>query len=199
MESSFGELFWRAHEFIWFYLSKHKIQLNFQDFFCQKANLIWKNMINNLLILIRLISFVKTQVQIILLNFHVKAKIQINLLDFSCLNPDANVLMWFYLSKHKIPPNFLDFSCQKANLIWKNMISNLLILIRLISLVKTKIQINLFEFSCQSKNSNQFAGFSCQNTHGNKFIWFYLSKHKNQLNFLDFSCQKANLIRKIDK
>ena len=183
MESSFGELFWRAHEFIWFYLSKHKIQLNFLDFFCQKANLIWKNMINNLLILIRLISLVKTKIPI----------------NFSCQNPDANVLMWFYLSKHKIPPNFLDFSCQKANLIWKNMISNLLILIRLISLVKTKIQINLFEFSCQSKNSNQFAGFSCQNTHGNKFIWFYLSKHKNQLNFLDFSCQKANLIRKIDK
>ena len=48
VESSFGELFWRDHEFIWFYLSKHKIRLNFLNFFCQKANLIWKNMISNL-------------------------------------------------------------------------------------------------------------------------------------------------------
>ena len=32
-------------------------------------------------------------------------------------------------------------------------------MIRLISFVKTQIQMNLFEFSCQSKNSNQFAGF----------------------------------------
>ena len=95
VESSFGELFQRDHEFNWFYLSKHKIQLNFLDFSCQKANLIWKNMISKLLMLIRLISFVKTQVQIIFLNFHFKEKIQINLLDFSCQNTDANVFIWF--------------------------------------------------------------------------------------------------------
>ena len=59
-------------------------------------------MISNLLILIRLISFVKTQVQIILLNFHVKAKIQINLLDFSCLNPDANVLGAIFILRKDI-------------------------------------------------------------------------------------------------
>ena len=122
--------------------------------------------------MIRLISFVKTQIQIFFLNLHVKAKIQINLLDFSCQNTDANEFIWFYLSKHKIQLNFLDFSCQKANLIGKNMISNLLILIRLIFFVKTQIQMNLFEFSCQGKNSNLFAGFflskkidfTCQNT-----------------------------------
>ena len=88
VESSFGELFWRDHEFIWFYLSKHKIQLNFLDFFCQKANLIWKNMINNLLILIRLISFVKTQ-------------IQINLFEFSCQSKNSNQFAGFFLSKHR--------------------------------------------------------------------------------------------------
>ena len=37
MESSFGELLWRDHEFIWIYLSKHKIQLNFLDFFLSKS------------------------------------------------------------------------------------------------------------------------------------------------------------------
>ena len=51
------------------------------------------------------------------LNFHIKTKTQINLLDFSCQNTDANEITRFYLSKQKSQLNFLDFSSQKANLI----------------------------------------------------------------------------------
>ena len=95
MDTSCGELFWRDHEFTCFYLSKHKIKINFLDFFCPKANLIWK-----------------IQIQIFFLNLHVKAKIQINWLDFSFQNTDANEFIWFYLSKHKIKINFLDFMAE---------------------------------------------------------------------------------------
>ena len=72
------------------------------------------------------------------MNFHVKAKIQINLLDFSCQNTDANEFIWFYLSKHKIELNFQDFSYQKANLIW-NIWSDWF------PLKKIQIQINLWK------------------------------------------------------
>ena len=61
-----------------------------------------------------MISFVKTQIQIFFLNLHVKAKIQINLLDFSCQNTDAKEFIWFYLLYQKFQLNFLDFYCQKA-------------------------------------------------------------------------------------
>ena len=100
----------------------------------------------------------------------------------------------FYLSKHK---NFWIFPVKKE--IWFEKIffkSNLYMLTRLIYLVKTQIQIILFEFSCQSKNSNKFAG-NFLSKHRWKWIYLILSvKHKIQLNYLDFSCQKANLIRK---
>ena len=51
--------------------------------------------------------------------------------------------------------------------------------IRLISFVKTQIQINLFEFSRQSKNSNQFAGF-------------FPVKTQMQMKLFDFLCQNTN-------
>ena len=128
--------------------------------------------------MIRLISFVKTQIQINLFDFSyesknpnvfscqnrisnefsrqniisnefdtdqiaffVKTRIQINLLNFSCQNTDSNRFIWLF---------FLDFSCQKGTLIWKNILSNLWMLTRLIYLVKTQIQILLFEFSRQN-------------------------------------------------
>ena len=37
----------------------------------------------------------------------------------------GETMNFFDFTKHKIQLNFLDFSCQKANLIWKNMISNM--------------------------------------------------------------------------
>ena len=109
------------------------------------------------------------------MNFHVKAKIQINLLDFSCQNPDANVFIWFYLSKHKIKINFLDFFCQKGTLIWKNILSNLWMLTRLIYLVKTQIQILFFEFSRQNIILNDFAGFPSK-CNFKLIIWIFLAK-----------------------
>ena len=118
----------------------------------------------------------------IYLTFHVKEKIQISLLDFSWQNTDANKFIWFYLSKHKIQLNFLDFSCQKANLIWKNLTcpepvnidqidflcqntnSNEFIWtfmskqkfksICWIFPVKTQMQMNSFDFTCQIRNFN---------------------------------------------
>ena len=68
-------------------------------------------------------------------------------------------------------------------------------MIRLISFVKTQIQRNLFEFSCQSKNSNQFAGFflskhrckwiclilPVKTLYSTQFSGFFLSKSKFDL------------------
>ena len=107
---------------------KPKIKINFLDCFCQKANLIWKNLTCpswTYKYWSDWFPLSKHKFKYIYLNFHVKAKTQINLLDFLCENTYVNEFLWFYLSKHNIQLNFLDFSCQKANLIWKNMISNL--------------------------------------------------------------------------
>ena len=54
-------------------------------------------------------------------------------------------------------------------------------MIRLISFIKTQIKINWFEFSCQSKNSNQFTGFFLSK-HRCKWIYLILSVITQDLN-----------------
>ena len=76
------------------------------------------------------------------MNFHVKAKIQINLLDFSCQNTDAicNRLYLILPVKTTKPKSIFWILCQKVDLIWKKHEKT-----RLISLVKIQIQKNLIE------------------------------------------------------
>ena len=103
-----------------------------------------------------------------------------------------------------ISNHFLDFSCQKGTLIWNNILSNLWMLTRLINLVKTQIQILLFEFIRQNANSNQLSGFFLPNfflsKHRCKWIYLILpSKHKIKINFLDFMSESKLDLKKIWK
>ena len=111
--------------------------------------------------------------------------------------------------------SFSGFLLSKKTLVWKNILSNLWMLTRLIYPVKKQIQVLIFEFSRQNIISNEFAGFlsKCKfklivwiflaklfPVKTNEFIWFYLSKHKIPLNFQDFSCQKSKFdLKKYDK
>ena len=64
-------------------------------------------------------------------------------------------------------------------------------MIRLISFVKTQIQINLFELSCQSKNLSQFAGFFLSK-HTWKWIHLILPvKAQNSTQFSGFFLSKS--------
>ena len=87
---------------------------------------------------------------------------------------------WIYefINFPKNEPKHLDFCPMYNSDVTLTMPKNFS-WIRLISFVKTQIQINLFEFSRQSKNSNQFAGF-------------FLSKHRCRCNYLILPVKTKN-------
>ena len=77
----------------------------------------------------RLISAVKTQIQVNLFGFSHLNKIQMNLFDFTCQNTNLNQFPGYFLS------------------------SNLHLLTRLIDFVKTQIRINVLDFYCQNASN----------------------------------------------
>ena len=124
--------------------------------------------------MIRLISFVKTQVQIFIWTFMSKQKFKSICWIFLCENKDANEFIWFYLSKHKIKLNFLDFldfSCQKSKFDLK---------------IYDKYPVNMDQID-----------FFCQNTDANEFLWIFMSKKKLKSIFWIFSIKKQIWFEKI--